>query len=182
MQREKFTTWFSKALRSLVGSQGILFLINLFAVFFSWTFFVMVYFALDKMEPISGLDFIYQNRDATVIGTFILFVLITIVSTWTYWDAYVRLSKPDRHKKPQFQSMQKPQEKLKIPSALKRKGKKPIFVSTHQTPPEKQTQPEEQEQEQPQEQEQVVSPVQKKRGGGRPKGSKNKPKETQQQV
>lgn len=93
---EKFTVWFTRAIASFFGKQGILFAINLTWVFLSWSFFIMIFFALDRMPQILGLETVYQNKSLFMYGSLILFIITSLVTSWTYWDAYVRLARPDR--------------------------------------------------------------------------------------
>lgn len=170
MERERFSVWFPKALSTLFGLDGILFLVNLIIVFCSWLLFVLVFFIANSNTPvITELAFMYIYKFPLTIGSFLAFLSSTVACSWTYWDAYVRLAKPDRRppKKPSMVSMQKPFQKVKIPKELK---KKPVMVSM-------------QSQRQPQQQtveitetKQTIETTVKKTNRGRPKGSKNKPK------
>lgn len=178
MQRERFGTWLIKAFQTLIGSKGILFLINLLSVFFSWVFFVMMIY-INKLPHVDGLDILYTKTMELTYGSFLLFVVLVLCSTWTYWDAYVRLT-PNRNAqfggsdvrtpKSPMKSMVKPQGKLQIPNVLK--PKKPLFTSTHNDQEEKPVEEEIQKKTTTTLEKTVVVETQPKKRG-RPKGSKN---------
>jgi len=174
LQRERFGLWFFKALNSLVGNQGMLFLVNIIAVFFSWSFFIMVFFVANSGVPIiTSLGFMYIYKLQVTVGSFLLFIATVMASSWTYWDAYVRLAKPDRRppRPPPMTSMQKAPQKIIVPKELKKK--KPIMVSM-QPLPQKTSEPPHVEE--IIETKQTIETTVKKSGHGRPKGSKNKMK------
>jgi outer membrane biosynthesis protein TonB len=153
----------------------MLFLLNLIAVFFSWTFFILVYFAIDWMKPIGELEILYQNKDQAIIATLLFFILLLVSLCWTYWDAYIRLSKPDRHPKGMQSMASTHNEPEKSKTQRGSGGKKPLMVSTHLESEEpKQPQKQEPQAEEPK---QEPKPTTKRKRGGRKPGSKNKPKE-----
>ena len=164
-RKTSFSNWLVNANLSFNTLVGILTFVASSMIF---GIFVMIYM-FSKFVPVATvpqLQMFYDNQWNTFTGLIFLWIVMLLQCLYTIWNSFVKIETPKmvspktpQTKKPLFVRPTLPIEKPKktgMVSMVGKKQNKSPPIEQPQTPPPK---------------------VPKKNKGGRPKGSKNKPKE-----